>query len=193
MTALKTLSVKLSVAMLAMAMSASPSSAAKIGKIELPDSLQIAGQSLSLNGAGTRNKLVAKLYVAGLYLTAPETDAASIIAADAASSMRIVISSSLINPKRMEKAIRAGFDKSAGAKIDVLAERIDRFIDVFRKGIEEGDVFDVVYDGKDNTMVIKNGAQQAIIQGADFKKALLGIWLGADPVQKSLKSKLLGQ
>ncbi len=42
-------------------------SAVELGGIEMPDSLQVDGQELLLNGAGIRSKFVFDLYVIGLY------------------------------------------------------------------------------------------------------------------------------
>jgi hypothetical protein len=38
----------------------------------------------------------------------------------------------------------------------------------------------------------KNSKLQVTIEGLEFKKALIGIWLSADPVDADLKTGLLG-
>ena len=40
--------------------------------------------------------------------------------------------------------------------------------------------------------VSKNGVSKATLSGFDFRKALLAIWLGPEPAQKSLRQELLG-
>jgi hypothetical protein len=41
--------------------------------------------------------------------------------------------------------------------------------------------------------VEKNGAIQGTVPGVAFKQALFGIWLGNNPVDAGLKTKLVGR
>ena len=41
--------------------------------------------------------------------------------------------------------------------------------------------------------VSKNGAVQGTVQGVAFKRALFSIWLGNNPVDAGLKTKLVGR
>src|SRR6478672_3855118 len=50
--------------------------------VNLPRRLELEGHALVLNGAATRKKFIVKVYVAGLYLPARESDAEKILAAD---------------------------------------------------------------------------------------------------------------
>ena len=43
------------------------------------------------------------------------------------------------------------------------------------------------------TVVTIRGEQKGIIEGADFYTALLDIWLGEKPADKSLKKAMLGE
>jgi hypothetical protein len=38
-----------------------------------------------------------------------------------------------------------------------------------------------------------NGTYKGLVEGLEFKKALFSIWLGSTPVDKKLKSKMLGK
>ena len=51
--------------------------------VTLPDTAQVGGAKLVLNGLGMRKKFVVKVYVAGLYLEQKSSDANAIIKADA--------------------------------------------------------------------------------------------------------------
>ena len=53
--------------------------------------IQAVEHRLILNGSGVRTKTLFELYVAGLYLTHSENDAATIIAADEPMAIRIKI------------------------------------------------------------------------------------------------------
>ena len=51
--------------------------ASALDAANLPKSIERDGQSLHLNGAGVRSKFVFDIYVVGLYLPAPQTDASA--------------------------------------------------------------------------------------------------------------------
>lgn len=178
---------------LALVVIMAPAQAAKVGGVEMPDTLDIATPALTLNGAGKRTKLVAKLYVAGLYLTSPLSGAQAIVDANEVMALRLHITSSLINAKRMEKATREGFENSAGGDLAAIADRVDKMIAVFQSGVAEGDIYEFLWVPEKGTRIIKNDAEAALIEGLDFKSALFGIWLGNQPAQKSLKADLLGE
>lgn len=154
-----------------------------------PAQQTFAGQTLTLNGKGTRTKAVFHLYDAGLYLPAKNQDAKAILSIEQPMAMRLVITSGMITSENMTEAVRDGF-KQAGASA-ALQPRIDQLINVFKSKIQKGDVYDFIYTPTSIT-IIKNGANAATIAGSDFKQTFLGIWLGDHPVQESLKKALLG-
>lgn len=155
-----------------------------------PAQQSFAGQALTLNGKGIRTKAFFDLYTAGLYLQAKSTDAATILSADQPMAIRLEITSGMITSEKMEEAVREGFKKSTADP--AIQPRIEQLITVFKAEIKEGDLYDFVYKPT-NVVILKNGKQAATIAGNDFKQAFYGIWLGANPVQASLKKALLGQ
>ncbi len=157
-----------------------------------PAKQHFAGNDLLLNGKGTRTKLFFNLYNAGLYLSAKNNDANSILADNQPQALRLQITSGQITSQKMEAAVREGFQKSAGANLANLQARIEQLIAVFKESIQQGDIYDFVYRPQ-TLVIIKNGRQAAAIPGVDFKQAFLGIWLGNHPTQSSLKAALLGQ
>lgn len=160
--------------------------------VELPGQLRAGDWVLGLNGAGKRTKLAIKLYVAGLYLNRKSDSGAAIVAADAPMAVRLVITSSLVSPKRMDKALRSGFSRSTPSPDAGLAQQIDGFVSVVANGILEGDIYDLIWKPGAAVDVVKNDEVIHTVAGLKFKKALFGILLGANPVQKSLKAGLLG-
>lgn len=177
-----------------------PAYALKVGDVEMPDSLEFdtgAGGAtrvkMDLNGAGIRTKLMAKLYVAGLYLSSPVSGGDAIVASEDPMAMRLQITSSLVTVKRMEKAMREGFEKAAGKELPAIADRVDKMVSTFQSGIAEGDIYEFVWSPGKGSQINKNGNEAAVISGLDFKQALFGILIGAKPAQKSLKVDLLGK
>lgn len=155
-----------------------------------PAQQTFAGQSLTLNGKGVRTKLLFNLYTAGLYLQGKSTDASAILATEKPLAMRLEVTSAMITSEKMEEAVRAGFKQSSSDPN--LQPRIEQLITVFKEPIKQGDIYDFAYR-PGALAIIKNGNNATNIAGADFKQAFFGIWLGAKPVQASLKKALLGQ
>lgn len=160
----------------------------------IPSSYNVAGKQLVLNGAGTRTKFIISVYNAGLFLPQKSTDAAQIIAADEPMAMRLKILSGLASAEKMKNAIKEGFHKSTGGNTAPIQAQIDDLLQsAFSGEIKKGDTFDLVYIPGAGTLVLKNNKTLTTIKGVPFKKALFGIWLSDNPVQASLKKRLLGK
>ncbi len=159
----------------------------------LPETMQVGPDTLVLNGAGVRKKFFVPVYRAGLYLKEKSSDAHAILGADESMAIRLVITSSLVTPEKMSRATREGFRKSTAGNTAPIAADIDKMIAIFKQGIEDGDVFDLIYQPETGTRFYRNEQEKGAVAGAAFKKALFGIWIGDDPVQKNLKKAMLGE
>ena len=160
--------------------------------VELAPTLKVGEKILVLNGAGNRNKYLLDLYTAGLYLTQPSNQPASIIEADAQMVIRIVITSKMVSQEKMIASLEEGFQNSTRGDIEPLRADIQRFRQCFADEIVKGDIFDLVYLPGQGVGVFKNGKQQGAIAGLPFKRALFGIWLSEQPADARLKQALLG-
>ncbi len=163
----------------------------KINGITFPDMYTAGKDKLVLNGGGTREKFWMDMYVAGLYLKEKNKDANIIIAANSSMAIRIYIVSGLITSSRMTEAVEEGFKKSTDGKESELKDKIEKFKKAFSDKIKKGDLFDIVYT-EEKISVYKNNTLRTEIEGLDFKKAVVGIWLGKAPVDSDLKKGLLG-
>jgi hypothetical protein len=166
--------------------------AVEIAGVQLPEKLTAQSESLALNGAGVRSKFFMDIYAAGLYLAEASNEPTKIISADKSMALRLHITSGLLSGEKMETATREGFEKSTGGDTASIKPVIDNFIETFKSGIQENDVFDFVYSPEVGVNVFKNGELKTNIKGLEFKQALFGIWLSEDSVQDDLKSDLLG-
>lgn len=158
---------------------------------ELPDKIPAGQTELALNGWGARTKNVLQLYVAGLYLTDCRDDAAAIIAADEPMAIRIKITSLLITQSKLDKSLKAGFEKATRGNVAPIAAEMAAFSQCLADKIRKNDVFDLVYVPATGVMVSKNGEHKGVIKGLPFKQALFAIWLGEQPVDPALKQAML--
>jgi len=159
--------------------------------VTIPGTLTISNQSLTLNGAGIREKYFLDLYVGGLYLKSKSSNADQIIKANEPMAIKLHIISSLIDSEKMIDAVDEGMEKSTGGKQDQFKSEISAFKNAFKEEIEIGDIYDIGYTPKGGTVIIKNGKSVATIPGFEFKKALFGIWLCDDPADEDLKEGML--
>ncbi len=157
-----------------------------------PREIESENVRLVYNGSGVREKFFLDLYRVALYLPEPSGDAEKIVNARDPQAIRIVILSSLIGSKRMKEGIRKGFERSTGGNTASLKGKITRFIAAFDAKIVKGDRFTLLYLPDKGVEIFKNGTYVDTIEGDTFKKALFGIWLGKDPVQRDLKKAMLG-
>lgn len=164
----------------------------EISGITLPQKTTFGKDEVILNGAGVREKFWMDMYVGGLYVTTESSNPQEITKADEAMGIQLHIVSGLINSKKMVSAVEDGFENSTKGNKAALRDKIDKFIAVFDAEIEKEDVFDITYQPGLGTVIYKNGKESGTIKGFDFKKALIGIWLGDKPADKDLKKSMLG-
>lgn len=171
-------------------------SAREVAGVSVPDSLELAGKKLKLNGAGLRKKSFAvfpvKVYVGALYLEAPSSDPAAIIAADAPKAVRMVFMRSVTRSQFID-TLRDGFEaNSPKDQVPALVEKL-KAIEPVVASLKEGSVLTLTYlPGAGTTLAVENGPS-ATVEGKDFADALFRNWLGKEPVQESLKEALLGK
>lgn len=164
-----------------------------LNSVTFPAKVKGIKGDLTLNGGGIRKKAFFKVYVIGLYLDQKSKDANAIIKDNDEFLVQLHITSSVVSSNNMSEAIEEGFGKSMNGNTAPLKAKIDLFINTFKKDeIKENDVFTLHYVPGVGLKTSKNGKLISTVEGEDFKKALLGIWLGANPIDGTLKKGLLG-
>lgn len=164
----------------------------KVGDATLPDSVTFNGENLTINGAGMREKFFFDIYAGGLYLKKKSTSAGSIAAADETMAIKLHIVSGMMSRSKMESALRDGFKKSTKGNTASLDKRINTFVGFIKDEIEEGQIYDIVYEKGKGSVIYKDGVEKGYVEGLDFKKALFNIWIGDNPADKGLKNEMLG-
>ncbi|MFO7786235.1 MAG: chalcone isomerase family protein [Halospina sp.] len=162
--------------------------------VELPGTIEVAGNELSLNGAGVRSKWFMSLYVGSLYLPQEFDSAQAIVEADQPMAIQLDIISGMIDSENMTEATMEGFESSTGGNMEPIQDDIDAFMGLFEKEIKEGDQFKITYMPEEGIVGFKNGERIGTVDGGmEFKKAVFGIWLGDEPAQKSVKTAMMGK
>jgi hypothetical protein len=162
---------------LALLLAALPASALEISGVKVPESIQVEGKTLVLNGAGLRTKsfLKVKVYVAGLYVTqrSPKVIRMTL--------MRDVDRSTMMG------AFKDGVESNSPTQVVPLAPKLKQVEDAFPAEFKEGQVLSVTYVPGQGTTVGVEGAKGVTVEGKDFADALFRIWLGPKPTDGGLE------
>jgi long-chain acyl-CoA synthetase len=169
-----------------------PALSATCAEVSFADSTTLGNAALVLNGLGLRKATIfrVRVYVAGLYLPAKSADPTRILGADDAWRMELRFLRS-VGASDMREAFQEGFAKAAPDQLASLQQRIDA-LKAAMIDLASGQSLVFANDPKSGVAVEVNGAKSGAIAGADFARALLAIWIGADPPNADLKSGLLG-
>ncbi len=161
-------------------------------KVNFPDQTSADGTTLALNGLGLRQATALKVnvYVAALYVTKSSTDADSILGASAPKQLILHFVRS-VGRSDLTKAWEEGFAANAAGQLSALKERIEKLKSLMTD-MKSGERLSFTYKPGGGVMVDSAGAVKGTVEGDDFAKALLSIWLGAHPPNASLKAGLLG-
>jgi len=157
-----------------------------------PATLRIGETELAKNGVGIRNKMMLSLYECSLYLPQKSNDSAAILDSDQPMAVRIEITSRFVSQSKMIASLNDGFQQSTGGKTAAIAADIKKFGDCFSDPIKMGDVFILAYAPGTGVVVLKNDQPKGAVGDLAFKKAMVGIWLGDNPVDQGLRTALLG-
>lgn len=158
--------------------------------------VQVAGSTLQLNGAGTRFKFVVRVYTAGLYMGSKAATPEAIYATPGPKRMHVVMLRD-IDANELGKLFTRGMqDNTPREAFSKYIAGTLRMAEIFsaKKKLFAGDNFSVDYVPGVGTSVLVNGkAQGEPVREAEFFNALLSIWLGPNPADDALKAALLGQ
>jgi hypothetical protein len=168
-----------------------PALAKELKGVKMPDTIEVGGKTLKLNGMGLRTKAVFKVYVAGLYLEEASSDPAVITSKDQVRQVEMVMLRDL-DKSKITEAIQAGFEKNSGDKLPALKDRLAK-ISSSVPDLKEGQVLKLTYVPGKGTTVKGGAAAETTVEGKDFADALFNVWLGKTPVDEDLKQGMLGK
>lgn len=170
--------------------------AVEVANVKYEPSVDLAGQKLTLNGAGIRYKFVVKVYTAGLYLTHKANTTADVLATPGPKRIHIQMLRD-IDGNELGKLFTKGMEANAPREEFVKCiNGVLKLSEVFasRKQLNSGDSFSVDYVPGVGSVLLLNGKSVMTdpIKEPEFFSALLRIWLGDKPADDNLKDALLG-
>jgi hypothetical protein len=168
-----------------------PAGAGTLAGVTLPDTAEVKGQSLALNGMGLRSKFsFIKVYVGGLYLAQKEKAAAKVLAADTPRRMVMHFLYS-VNKEQMCEAWNEGLTQTPNASADI--KKAFMTLCAWMEPIKKGNKIVLTYVPGEGTHVEVNGKAKGTLEGKATADAILNTWIGPDPAPGAdFKKAVLG-
>lgn len=163
--------------------------ALEIGKVELPNNLEIGGKELILNGAGLRKKVIIKVYACALYVAEKVNNSEEIFDANDEIAILMHFIYKKVGNEKLISAWNEGF-QLAGVS-EKMKNEIALFNSYFSEPAMKNDVYLISYTPETGVSVEINGKLKGSIPGKEFRKAVFSIWLGNDSALPKLKQALL--
>lgn len=157
-------------------------------------SLEMDGQSLTLNGAGLRSLLMVKVYVAALYLPQTSRRAEDILKAGGPLAIELVMKRSVGVDTILDNFHGTLRDNVPAAEWTALAPAIAGLDAAIHevKQTREGDRLRLEFTAGGDTRIVFNGVLLKTVTGGGLAAAMPQIWLGRKPAQESVKKGMLG-
>jgi hypothetical protein len=181
--------------LLTVAMALPAAAAVDVNGFKFDDTSKVAGRDLKLNGAGMRTKVIIKVYAAGLYLTEKKNTMVEIATVEGPRRVTLMMARD-VSSESFGNAFMEGLkDNTTPAERSAMATQLNKFGEIFAsvQGLKKGDVLHLDWLPGVGTQCELNGKKLGeAIPDVAFYNAILRIWLGEDPADRSLKPALLG-
>ena len=168
--------------------------ALEIKGVKVDEAAQVDGKALVLNGAGIRQKMVFKVYVAALYLTQKQSNANAVIS-DSGNKRVTMHFLRELDAETLLKGMNEGFTyNNNAAEMSAIEPQMKQFRDMMTsaKALKKGDVIVLDFTTA-GTQINIIGRSLGVVEGEAFNQALLRVWLGVKPIDSVLKKAMLGQ
>jgi hypothetical protein len=177
--------------LLVLCLLALPAGAADVAGVTIDDKARVANTELALTGAGLRKRVFFQVYAIGLYVQDRKADPIT-----QAGPKRVQIHMLRdVGAEQFNEALVDGIKANhSEAEAKSLERRLQQLAAIIGevKEARKGMVISLDWTGRQTQVTIDGKPAGAPIEGADFYRALLRIWLGDKPVQDDLKKSLLG-
>lgn len=170
-------------------------SAMEIDGVRFDDAVRLGGRQLPLNGTGLRQVFVIKGYAAGLYLPERARNATVVLGSPGPKRLQIRPLRE-VESAQFVKALNEGLrENHSEMQMQLLSDRVTQLERTMTQlgTAQRGDIINFDFTPEGGTAVTLNGIPRGqAIPGEDFYQAVLRIFLGEHPVDRSLKRGLLG-
>lgn len=164
--------------------------------VKIEDTYNLKGNTLMLNGAGIRYKVIIKVYVAALYLNKKTSSPEEVLSQAGPKHMSVTMLRN-IDANELGKLFARGMEDNMPKEDFVkVVPNILRMSQLFSdyKNLKAGDKFEIDWVPGTGTIIsIKGKPYGEPFKEPEFFNALLRIWIGQKPADWKLKDSLLGK
>ncbi len=173
-----------------------------INGVKVQETAVVDGVPLQLNGAGTRIKVVFKLYVGSLYTTKKVSTLEELVAVPGPKRLSMTFVREIEAGAFGKLLTRGVEDNVPKSEMSKLVPGLIRMGDIFTKYkvLYPGDVITIDWIPGTGMVVTVTAAakakgteQEDPFKEADFYKAIMSIWFGHSPADWKLKDAMLGK
>jgi hypothetical protein len=165
-----------------------------VAGVKLDDTAQVGTQTLKLNGAGVRYKVIFKVYVAAMYLPELKSTTAEVLALPGAKRVTLVIMRDLSSDdlgQRFMDGLKKNLDITERAKLIGGMLTFGQMFSLI-PSMKKGDILTIDWVPGTGVVSQYNGKKIGeTIPDPNFYNAVLKIWLGNHPADEPLKHKML--
>lgn len=168
--------------------------AMEVDGVDIPDTLAFTNKNISLvlNGAGIREKFFLDIYIGALYLSAKTPDASAILGDTGPASVLMHILHGEVSKQKITDGWVDGLEANlSDAEMKALKPQLEKFNSLFQT-LHKGDILRIDYVPDTGTEVRINDEWRGVVEGNNFYRSLLKIWIGSNPISSSLKQAMLG-
>ena len=165
---------------------------AELDGVQLPDTLQVDGKTLHLNGYGLRTYSILgiHIYVASLYLEHLSTIPEEILRSPETKLLMVRFERS-VSADQARKAWHDGLVNNCKSPCQLDPKDVEKFLaDI--PAMHTGDNFSLLFKQHSATVTV-GGQQIGTISSPQFAEAMLATFLGPNPASPRLKQELLGR
>lgn len=168
-----------------------PSAAVIVDGTVFPDRIHVNSRNLDLKGAALLRYMVfIKAYTGAFYL--PPDISASNALSDVPKHLVLEYRVS-IKAEGFAEATTLYMKKNVDTPtFERLEPRLKTLNSLYRD-VKAGDRYALTYIPGSGTELSLNGVSQGVIPGQDFAFALFSVWLGAHPIDRGFRDRLLGE
>ncbi len=161
--------------------------------INVKDSITIDSKQLQLNGYGIRHYsfLGIKIYVGALYTQTKVNSTQQLLSSkqDKAIAMYFVYPN--VSKDKIVGAFKDGFKDNYPSILNTSEEK--RFLSFFTHGVKKGDSIELVLLDNGLTQIYENNSLIGQIESSELQKAIIMVYFGPNPPDKSMKEGMLGK
>ncbi|MHB8781947.1 MAG: chalcone isomerase family protein [Desulfobacteria bacterium] len=170
----------------------SPSFALEIAGVNVPPTVSVHQKTLMLNGAGIRKAYVfVKVYVGALYTERKVTTTAQLLADPGEKLIRMRFVHSKVEKEKIVDAFSEGLSKNSPAVAGTADAKA--FLSWFTSDFMAGDTVDISISPDGTVSATHNGKVLGTFRNPDVARAVLLIWFGEKPADRSLMEGMLGK